>query len=39
MYSFDGNTEFSAAIPPVYSDMLSFRNHSNMLICCSRNIY
>ncbi len=26
-------------IAPVFSVTWSFRNHSNMLICCSRNIY
>ncbi len=26
-------------ITPVFSVTWSFRNHYNMLICCSRNIY
>ncbi len=30
--------EFLAAITPVFSVTSSFRNHSNMLIWCSRNI-
>jgi len=29
----------SSIITPVFSVTWSFRNHSNMLICCSRNIY
>jgi len=28
----------STIITPVFSVTWSFRNHSNMLICCSRNI-
>ncbi len=35
----DDKAEFSAAITPGFSVTWSFRNHSNMLICCSRNIY
>ncbi len=31
-----GKAEFSAAITPVFS---VFRNYSNMLIWCSRNIF
>ncbi len=38
IYSCDGKAEFSAAITPVISVTWSFRNHSNMLICHSRNI-
>ncbi len=38
IYSCDGKAEFSAAISPVFSVTLSFRNHSNMLIFCSINI-
>ncbi len=32
-----GKAKFSAAITPVFSVTWSFRNHSNMLICCSKN--
>ncbi len=38
IYSYDGNAEISAAITHVFSVTLSFRNHFNMLIWCSRNI-
>ncbi len=34
-----GKAEFSAAITPLFSVTWSFRNNSNMLILCSRNIY
>jgi len=39
IYSFDGKAEFLAAITSVFSVTLAFRNHSFMLIWCSRNIY
>ncbi len=37
--SFDGKAELSAIITAVFSATWSFRNHSNMLIWGSRNIY
>ncbi len=36
IYSCDGKAEFSAVVTPIFSVTWSFRNHSNMLICCSR---
>ncbi len=39
IYSYDGKAEFLAAIIPIVSVIWSFRNHSNMPICCSRNIF
>ncbi len=39
IYSCVGKAEFSAAITSAFSVTWSFRNPSNMLICCSRNIY
>ncbi len=38
-YSCDGKAKFLTAITPVFSVTRSFRNHSIMLIGCSRNIY
>jgi len=35
MYSYGGNAEFSAFLLVTWS----FRNHSDMLMCCLRNIY
>uniref|UniRef100_A0A673KXG9 Calcium channel, voltage-dependent, beta 2b n=1 Tax=Sinocyclocheilus rhinocerous TaxID=307959 RepID=A0A673KXG9_9TELE len=33
----NGKAEYSSTITSVFSVTWSFRNHSNMLICCSRN--
>ncbi len=38
IFSCDQSKTFSI-ITPVFSVTWSFRNHSNMLICCSRNVY
>jgi hypothetical protein len=38
MYSCDGKVKFSATISQVFSVTWSFRNHSNMMIWCSRRI-
>ncbi len=38
IYSCDGKAEFSAAVTAVFSITWSFRNHTNTLIWCSRNI-
>ncbi len=38
-YSCDGEAELSEAITPVFSVTWSSKNHSNMPICCSGNIY
>jgi len=37
IYSCDQSWIFSI-ITPAFSVTRSFRNHSNMMICCSRNI-
>ncbi len=39
IYFSDGKAEFSAAFTLFFSVTWSFRNHFNMLIWCSRNIY
>ncbi len=38
IYFCDGKAELSAACTPVFIAAWSFRNNSNMLICCSTSI-